>query len=166
VRFTNLTARQAGSGIALNFTNATEADVMRYEAERSNNAVDFTSIATILPKRNDGGSMSYQSVDASPFNGVNYYRIKSTDAFGKAFYSPVAKVNINAHGVGLSVYPNPVKGSLVSVQLSNLLKGVYTIRLINSTGQQVYTQAINHGGGAATESIELGSLAKGLYQLQ
>jgi hypothetical protein len=72
-----------------------------------------------------------------------------------------------ATGGAITVYPNPVKGNVVSLQFTNVEKGAYTVVLSNDLGQQVYMSVVNHDGGSAIQKLTLpASLQKGIYQLQ
>ncbi len=67
----------------------------------------------------------------------------------------------------LTVYPNPVRGNSIVLQMNNLQKGNYNITLSNKIGQAIITKVIAHGGGSATQTIEPGKvLAEGVYQLR
>ncbi|HRX93433.1 MAG TPA: T9SS type A sorting domain-containing protein, partial [Chitinophagaceae bacterium] len=64
-------------------------------------------------------------------------------------------------------YPNPVRGEFISLQSSDLTKGNYSVRVMNSAGQQVYTQRFNHTGGAINQTIHLPvGMQSGIYILQ
>jgi hypothetical protein len=116
--------------------------------------------------RGNATSATYDWFDANPNNGNNYYRIKAISKTGEVQYTQVVKVNMGK-GVGeITVYPNPINGNNLILEI-NLQKGVYTLALTNVLGQQVYMKVINHAGGAATQTLELGkNMAQGVYQLQ
>jgi hypothetical protein len=65
------------------------------------------------------------------------------------------------------VYPNPVTGSQVNVQLINVKQGVYSLRLIDKQGKVVQQQQLDHGGGSSTQSIIINKgMGNGSYQLE
>jgi hypothetical protein len=50
--------------------------------------------------------------------------------------------------------------------MSNVASGVYTARLFNSVGQQIWTNSITHNGNNGSISLQLRDvLAAGTYQL-
>jgi hypothetical protein len=167
VKFSNVKAYQQGSAIKIDWSNLTESNVVNYVVERSANGSSFTALNTIGAARNDGGRADYTSLDVSPLNGVNFYRIRSNEPDGKALYSVIVKVNTKGGVAGITVYPNPVTGGQVSLQTTGLSKGLYTVRIFDAGGQLVFNQLMNHNGGAATEVIELpAALKPGMYSLQ
>jgi hypothetical protein len=61
----------------------------------------------------------------------------------------------------------PIVGSTVSIQFIMQPKGSYCVQLVNTTGQVVFTKAIKHKGGSATQAIRMGNIvSKGVYQLR
>ncbi len=166
VKFNNVKAFEQNSGIVVQWSNATEENVAYYNVERSANGREFSSIAQIDAKVNDGGKADYKFFDNSPLNDNNYYRIKAVETTGKAIYSLVVKLSNTINGSLISVYPNPVKNKIISINLSNITKGEYTCKLFSATGQQVMISKINHAGGSSTQSINLPqNLSKGIYKL-
>jgi len=75
-------------------------------------------------------------------------------------------VNIGKGGDVFRVYPNPVRGNIVTVQLNDLAKGNYTLNLYNAAGQQVMSKLINHNGSNVSETVILPILTAGVYTLQ
>jgi hypothetical protein len=163
--FLNVTAAQKNAGLEVSWTTANETNMSNYEVEEStdgNNFIKATSVAA-----NNATTNTYNWFDASIINGDNYYRIKAVEKNGTAKYSNVVKVKIGGKGAGFTVYPNPVKGGIISLQMSNVEKGVYTVKIFNNIGQELAAKIINHNGGSATQTIDLGKgLAKGNYNMQ
>jgi hypothetical protein len=155
------------TGIQVDFANATELNINGYSIEKSANGVNFNSIAVLSPKTNNGAFNAYSFIDITPFAGNNYYRIKATERSGNIIYSTIVKLSSVKSGAGISIYPNPVKGKIISLQLENLDKDNYTISLYNHIGQIVFSKQIAHEGGSATEVIELPStIPGGVYDIQ
>lgn len=166
VSLSGIRAYQSGNAIKVEWSNLTESGVLNYRVERSANGVAFDEITNQLALKNDGGRADYSFIDASPLAGVNFYRIRSVEANGKVQYSNIVKVNRNASNQDMVIYPNPVIGKQFSLQLPALVKNVYTIRVTNAQGQQVYQRTLNHNGGVATEVIQLpAALKTGYYHV-
>ena len=111
--------------------------------------------------------MLYQDHDQPlELGGDNIYRIKSVEANGKITFSGIARVNTRGGAAALNLYPNPVKGGEISVQLNALPAGQYTIRVIGSNGQTLSQQQLKHNGGSVTETVGIAGLASGLYSVQ
>ena len=98
------------------------------------------------------------TVDANPASSAaNRFRI----------VFKTAVVAVPAGKPDISIYPNPVTNGNISVQFTNMQKGIYTLRLINSAGQAVMISQLTHPGGSALQPVTIGrSLSKGSYLLE
>lgn len=167
VTFGTVNATAKGKAVQIDWTSYTEINVKQYEVERSEDAQHFTSIANVSAK-NATGVNAYSVTDVTARGSVNFYRIKSVDMDGKVAYSAVVKAVIeNATAAAdLTVYPNPVKGSSVAVQVANLASGNYAVQLYSANGQQVYNQSMVYSGGRSSQSVQLPAGTKaGVYYL-
>src|SRR6185503_12053204 len=130
-----------------------------YTVERSVNSVNFSAIDEQSPRTNNNEKESYSADDASPSAGSNYYRIKVLEISGKVMYSKVMKVDIGRSAQGFTLYPNPVKGNQVSLSINNKA-GQYTIKVLNTSGQEVHSNRLTHQGGSLTQTVELPASVK------
>jgi hypothetical protein len=98
------------------------------------------------------------TADAVSFD-ANRFRI----VFGKSDLPPV----ITAKRSGIHVFPNPVRGQKIHLQLNEIEKGQYILRLINSLGQKMHSQLIDHDGTSISMDIPLNKkYPQGMYYLQ
>jgi hypothetical protein len=165
VNILNVTASQKNAGIEVIWNTANEVNMNSYDVEESTDGINFTKATTVAAK--NATANNYTWFDATVVNGDNFYRIKSVEKNGAAKYSNIVKVKIGAKGTEFTVYPNPVKGGVVSLQMSNVNKGIYTVKIYNNIGQEVASKTINHAGGSATQTIDLGkAIATGTYNMQ
>ncbi len=75
-------------------------------------------------------------------------------------------VNVHQKDNGvLKVYPNPVVGRTLGLQLTNMNKGTYRVSLFNNFGIEVFASQLQHAGGRTTKIIDIGNLANGTYEL-
>jgi hypothetical protein len=165
---TTLKAFEEGSGnIKAEWTIPIDQNIARYEVEKSNNGANFYPISFKSPLLNQGGSAKYEVEDANPFQGNNYYRIKTISANGAIAFSPVAKVFVENGKQGIIVYPNPVNGGTINLQFVNQLQGTYEILILNEMGQKITQKQISFAGGSGTEPIKWdNNPAHGMYQLE
>jgi hypothetical protein len=161
--FVTVSAAQQGNAIAVNFTTANEQNMSSYEVEESANGTNFAKGTSI--KANNTTTANYNWLDVNINNGNNYYRIKAIEKNGVVKYSQVVNVRIGTKGAEFSVYPNPVKGGTVNVQLMNVEQGLYSIKIVNKLGQEIASRMITHNGGSATQSINIGNVASGTYNM-
>lgn len=168
VTFRTVKAYRVQENVAVEWSTENEINIDHYEVERSADGTAFSKINTTAAASLYGGSANYHITDNAPFAGMNYYRIKSVSPAGAALYSNIVKVNMKDNGTvtPLTVYPNPVTGSSIGVQL-NLAKGQYMLQLFNTAGQLVTAKQITHTGGSSNISVDIDSnLPAGKYELR
>ncbi len=164
VTLTNIKAYQQNAGIAVEWNTQSESGMQQYEVEKSANGTNFVKVNTTAAK--SGTTNSYNFFDATPFSGANYYRIKAISLNGDVKYSSIVVVRLNTKGTKVTLYPNPVKGENINLELTGLAKGNYNVSLFNQLGQQVLNRTITHNGTNATQTINIGSIASGVYELR
>jgi len=166
VLFANVKAYEKNNGVQIEWSNMTEKDVANYAVERSSNGADFSVISQQLPTSNQNDKADYIAFDANPLQGANYYRIKATETTGKIVYSKILSVNLGSASQSLRLYPNPVKGNQVTISMSNVKRGQYTLRVINNAGQDIFRQTINNQSRSLTQTLDLPSTIKaGVYNM-
>jgi hypothetical protein len=165
VSFTDVKASEKGAGVQIDWTNSTESDMSAYLIERSADGVNFSVIGQTAPRSNQFDKVSYTYIDAAPLSGTNFYRIKAIELSGKNVYSKALRVDIGRSPKGISLYPNPVRGSELTIGFS-ALKGQYNLNVVNTAGQVVYRQSLNHAGGTVAQTVSLpASLKAGVYNV-
>jgi hypothetical protein len=161
-----ISARAKAIGVQVDWTNATETNMDRYELERSFTGNVFTKINTTVAIGNSTVAVNYNFTDAQAQLGNNFYRIRAISKTGQVKISEVVKVTFGTTSPSITVAPNPITGNVLNLQLSNLEKGRYTIVLYNNLAQQVFAQQFDHGGGSATRSVTLSNaVTNGIYKL-
>ncbi len=166
VTFTQVKATPQSNGIKVEWDVANEEDLASYEVERSNDGVSFSKIGSKAPL-NQQKAVTYQWFDANPFDGTNYYRIKSVDLDGTYHYSTTVRVTLDNKTGGIRVFPTIVTQQNVTLEIKNQPQGLYKVNLTTTTGQIIYSSSIHYTGGIASRSIEFGKqmLAAGTYFL-
>jgi hypothetical protein len=162
IRFGAVSANLKTGVVTVNWKIVTETDVETYVIERSSNGTNFTQVGTVSAR----GNSQYNFPDASPLQGNSFYRIKAVHNNGQALYSSILRIANNNERAALSVYPNPVVGKNINLQLSNLEKENYTLNVHNDLGQVVASRIINHQGGSSNLTIQLPEgLKAGMYRV-
>jgi hypothetical protein len=166
VTITNIRAYELNNKINVEWTLSQEINMSSYEIEKSITGVNFSKGGTVASSGNHSSAITYNWFDANPNQGANFYRIKMIGKDGKESYSQIVKVVIGK-GSSISIYPNPVVSNSFALQFNDEPKGNYNVRIMNSAGQVVYKNVINHNGGSGTQTIQLPMLlAKGIYSLE
>ncbi len=159
-------AYKKNQGVQVDWTARTESDMDHYEVERSATGSNFDRKTIVAALGNSNGAVNYSWFDANPERGNNFYRVKGVDKTGNVRYSTIVKVTVGENEPGIIIYPNPVTGNSFTIELNNLIKGVYRVSLINNLGQQVLRTNIQHEGGSVTKTITMTqTVKKGTYQL-
>jgi hypothetical protein len=165
VTLSSIRAYQHNTGINVDWSVSQQLNMDKYEVEKSLTGINFNTSGTIAATSTTG-SENYSWFDATPNIGANFYRIKMIDNNGVYTYSQVVKVVI-ARNEAISIYPNPVTGNTITLQMTNMDKGTYNITLTNKLGQLIYSKQLSHQGGSATQTLELTQkLPQGIYQLR
>ena len=168
IKFSAVKAYSVSNGNRIEWTNLTEENLARYEVERSSNGTSFTTIITSVPKANNGQENKYTETDEHVLTGVNYYRIKAVGSDGSYEYSTIVRVSPSGDEArSIAVYPNPVLSGQFTLELNNYKRSDYSIKLINSNGQQVMLKTIHYTGGSVSVTLERpAALQSGVYILQ
>src|SRR5699024_8420533 len=125
---------------------ANEVNVKSFDIERSFNGADFTTVST-KAANNRSTQLSYSYIDADPIalkaQEKLYYRLKMIDADGKYSYSNVVVINPFVSKTGLSVYPNPVKGSTLYIKLDKQAQPTIKVKIEDISGRLWKTYTFN-----------------------
>jgi hypothetical protein len=165
ITFTNLKAYEKQRGVQVDWNVTADKNVSTYVVERSADGRSFSKIGTVTANQSDLAS-AYGFYDAAPLQGTGFYRIVSQQKDGSNSLSAVLRVNLNKSIKETIIYPNPVKGSLLSLQSTNLEKGNYSIRMYSVNGQELLQLRFDHNGGAINQMINLPkNLQPGMYDI-
>jgi hypothetical protein len=150
----------------INWNTQGEEKVATYTVEKSTNAKNFQAIgaigAVVIAKNSN--TASYNAEDRSIATGNTYYRIKATNLDGSVQYSNIAQLKKATMEATYNLYPNPLKGKTLTVQMNNVVAGKYTVVICNALGQKVVSQIVAHEGGISNHAINIGTqLSAGVY---
>lgn len=172
IRFVEFAAAYSSNEVKLNWVTAYENSTENFDVERGNDSLHFKKITSVKGYGTLGSINTYkhsdvQSPETDKYKDL-YYRLKSKDADGKIVYSPVVKVRIEGiSGLhSMKVVPNPVVNNIVlNLQLNKSCEA--TVKVINSTGMEVYSQPVKGVAGQNALTLkETSQLPKGLYFVQ
>lgn len=153
----------------LNWTTATESNNRGFELERSADGKNFSSIAFIATRSENGNSASalnYNYNDVRPLNGTNYYRLKQIDKDGKFTYSNVVVLKSKISDIRFSsVYPNPASRELKLVISSPSAEKI-TLIVTDLTGKILIQQSTQVVIGDNQTQLNIQSLATGSYLIK
>jgi len=151
--------------VNLNWTTMNEFSFANFELERSADGRNFTKIGTVAA-HNTPTNHFYYLVDNYPIAGLNFYRLKMIDIDGSFKYSTILKIVRNGKKT-FSVYPNPVSGDVIMLQMHGQIKGKYMINLYNTKSEKIMNSSVTSDGTNAVRSIYLvKKIPNGIYYLE
>lgn len=163
VVFSEFKAYQKENAIVLAWKIVTEDNTLKYEVEKSQDARRFSKIGEVMAT-GGSGTINYDFTDETPFAGNNYYRLKVLDLDASFTFTRIVKVGIGEAASAGNLYPNPVTGKSVNLELLNLPKGEYDLTLVNASGQTIFTKKVVHGGGSTSQLITIPEqVSSGVY---
>ncbi len=101
-----------------------------------------------------------EGVSFTATNDALSYQGRFSVVFKKGTVSPVIVKG------SVAIYPNPVSNNKINLQMNNMDKGTYTIRVINNLGQEVMNSTISNESGNAIKTLTAKGLTIGVYTLQ
>jgi hypothetical protein len=164
VTFISINAIAKNKTIDVDWTVGNEGGLKKYKVEKSTDGSNFVSVGEVAAQNNGFGK--YQWTDHNPSDENNYYRIASISKDDVISYSEIVRVKTGKTTAAICVFPNPAKKGMVHLQFINQPSGKYSIRLINSLGEIIFSKEINHLSGSDNETIRCEHLRPGIYRLQ
>ena len=152
-----------GSLATIKWNTVGENGVSHFVVEKSIDGKNFTKIG--LEAAKNTSTASYMVTDKDAVSTTSYYRIKAISTVGTLAYSNIVKLT-NDHSQLFSIYPNPLIGKTLNVQLGNVVAGKYSVSITNALGQRVSESTLAHAGGSGSQTISVnGNLVAGVYQV-
>lgn len=166
VKFSAFRATAHAASIELAFSSEAEYNVAHYEVERSPNGRNFYTLAIIRPLANNGSTANYSLMDKQPYPGFSFYRVKGIEKGGRSYFTQIIRASVVRTARVLSVLPSRITGSTLNWE-ATLQKGTWQAAIINSVGQEIVVQTIQHTGGTVYQSIAIPpGTGPGVYILQ
>ena len=145
--------------VLLEWETLSEVDNDFFSIERSHDGNAWNEVKQVDGAGDSNAKQRYSAIDASPFKGDSYYRLKQTDFDGKASFSDVLNVSIQDSKNNLVViYPNPTRGN---VTLTESTIEVENVEVYTSTGQLLLLPVNYRTDGSI--QLDLSSFASGMY---
>jgi hypothetical protein len=164
-----LTATKAGNTVNLKWATTSSDKTSYFEIWRSADGTTFNELVGTVPAQNSTSShIAYELNDNSPLATWNYYRVKQFDADGNETLGNIARVNMQEKATPsiLTVYPNPVKSSPLTLAYNAASVETVNVRVLNSKGSLVYQSVFAAQTGANQYKIPAGTLPQGVYIVQ
>ena len=126
--------------VDVKWTAATDAP-SDFIIERSGDGSHFSALGRVSAPNVLQGLQQFSFRDNQPLNGRSYYRLKAVELGQEPVYSGIAAVSIGLRS-GFLVYPNPLTGSQIRIELDQPFSGTLEIAITNASGHSVFLQKI------------------------
>ena len=153
-----------GGGSVLNqWATASEINNDYFVVERTIDGINYEFVAKINGAGNSNSTLYYSYIDATPYTGVSYYRLKQVDFDGLYTYSQLVPVNLENIET-IIIYPNPAS-DYFDYLVGSSQQDTVTITVVNTLGQTVIKTEENIDTGITKKRLNVSSLANGTYML-
>ncbi|HMI79578.1 MAG TPA: T9SS type A sorting domain-containing protein, partial [Ferruginibacter sp.] len=133
--------------------------------ERSTDGRSYSSIYSITATALQCQS-PFNYTDAQPAAGVNYYRLKMTDANGKVAYSGVVSLINAVKGFDImNIAPNPIVSGRFNLNVSAAQKAQMNVVVTDMQGRVMQQQTISLIAGFNAIPMNVTKLSAGTYQV-
>lgn len=156
--------KKAGNGNLLNWKGSCSSSSLTFDIERSNDGSKFLRIGSFNASQSRC-AQPFDFADNSPKPGINYYRLKMTEADGRVYYSII--IGVMNKEVGFEII-----NMMPSIVTTNSILNVTTaqdtqleITVMDMTGKVLIRQSRSIVSGSNTIPLSLSQLAAGTYQL-
>ena len=130
--------------------------------ERSSDSHNFAGIYTIIADA-VRCSQPFDYTDANPLPGVNYYRLKMTDANGRISYSKIIALINGKKGFALmNIAPNPVTGKSFELNVTAASQANMEVHVLDLMGRVVQKQKVMLVAGYNSIKMNVSELSGGI----
>ena len=141
----------------------------RFEVERSTNGTHFSTVGTVSGNGTTNDRKDYRFTDPLPAgSSIFYYRLKDVDVDGKASYSKIVALRLEAdrNMNSFVVYPNPFSTNL-KLQVKADGESSLTVNIYNALGQREISRKLTLQSGTNVVVLQdLDNLKPGLHVLE
>ena len=155
-------------GNKLIWKTASEKNTDYFEVEYSYDGVNFNKSMIQIPAAGNSSSVLTYSYLHKDFSSFIYYRIRQVDQDAKYDYSVIKMIKRTSDNTfNVSFYPLPVSdNNEVNLTITAIDKSEVKLRIMNMTGQEVFSKSIFPTSDYVSEKINLSNLMSGVYQLE
>jgi hypothetical protein len=162
VSLTQFASKRNNNKVMLSWATKTEINFSHFELERSTDALNYATIATVTAKGNSNGSNYGYDDFPNQQKSKYYYRLKMVDKDGSFTYSNVLIEVFHSKNV-FTVNPTLVNNEPIKIQISKPTDHAM-LRLLNLNGQLLKTW--NLANGTSLHTIQIDDMSAGTYLVQ
>lgn len=157
IRSYSFTAQKEQQAVKINWQTLTETNNKEFIVGRSTDGVNYTEIAKVPGAVNSLSHKYYQVLDATPYPGVNYYKLEQLDLDGQRNEVGI-KILYFKLDDRFSLYPNPVK-DILNINLTN--NTFNQLQLVSINGNVLYEASLSPQN--QIHQINMKNYSSGIY---
>ncbi len=127
--------------VQLQWTTNSEKHNAGFEIQRSIQGIDWQILNFVNGSGTTQERHDYTYLDASPNNGLNYYRLLQKDFDGENTFSKVVSVEMKSNQKDMLLFPNPTK-NFVQIYFDQEVSG--ELELIDWAGRIIKKELLNN----------------------
>jgi uncharacterized protein (DUF1501 family) len=161
IELTSFTGRAIDNATLLQWLTASEWSNLKFEIERSPDAINFIKIGEVSGAGTSNIPHNYSLRDELPLSGINYYRLKQIDNNGTFTYSHILSIYFGSKGI-IGIFPNPAN-NFISLQLTNSDYDL-PVEIFDAFGRLM--MEVTLPANTNQNQIDISAFAKGNYFLR
>jgi hypothetical protein len=154
VKFLGFSAVLQGSDVLVQWSTSEEINASMYQVERSEDGVNWGTIAYVAAVGNSSAVNNYSYTDKNLSSKIAYYRIKQVDADGKSTLTAVKSIRQNTLATAAAVNIASIQNKVV-LQFPHQVKGKVVVRFISLSGKVADEQNISSPVGQVVLNAKL-----------
>lgn len=148
--------------VELTWASDTEHNNNFFTIEKSKDAANFETVATVKGFGNYSSLISYFDTDFTPYDGISYYRLKQTDVRGTVLSSRLVSINNKSVTNGLGLNVNAIDEHAENLMGSENKEVLVVLR--NEKGMESYSKVmVDQQNNITVSSEEDNKLDNGTY---
>lgn len=157
VKLITFTVQKTDPTAKISWSTAQERNSRYFDVERSADGISWNTLTTVNAVGNSDYRTDYSTVDKTPLNGMNYYRLKMVDQDAGYDYSLTRTAAFHG-GYSVEVAPNPAR-NIIHVYRPKTGSQTASVQLLNAEGRLIYNTI------ASQEHVQIDAsrMSKGVY---
>jgi hypothetical protein len=166
IQLTSFTGAVVSSGNWLQWITASEINNNYFIVERSADGMEFSELLKVNGSGTSNDQHTYEGYDFSPFNGINYYRLRQVDFDGHATYSDIIALrNYSQSEIVTGINPNPTTGD-IQIEVKMPVDAVVKVEVRNIFGTVMNSLSADVKAGPNVIPASVNAKEGGVYLLR
>jgi hypothetical protein len=130
---------------SLEWATASEKNSDYFEVQKSIDGRNFEAIGRVGAAGNSTDKRVYHFIDQHSLPTIVYYRLKQVDLNGEFSYSTIRVLNAPLV-YAMNVFPNPVTGQFINVDMNDNFQGIVRCRVTDISGRLLEEHVFEQNG--------------------